>query len=116
MLSKAGSRGSKHPLKTNTLCYIGVERRGFTQSFVADKTSRLGMEGTAERAERSEREGGKWGGGEDDKHRHSFTEKLDLLRGRMEREEGRWKKKSRDKKEEIRGGQTHSFKVDKTSC
>lgn len=80
---------------------------------MADKTSRLGIEGTAERK----------GGGlcvvEDDKRRHSFTGKHDLLRERRKREKGRWKKKSREvgtKKGEMRGGQTHSFMVDKTSC
>lgn len=70
------------------LYWSGEER--LTQSFVGDKTSHLGIEGTVERRKRGE----KLGGGENDKQRHSFTGKHDLLRERTEGEEGRWKKKS----------------------
>ncbi len=62
------------------LYWSGEER--LTQSFVADKTSRLGIEGTVERRKRGEKLGGRDNG----KQRHSFTGKHDLLRERTERE------------------------------
>lgn len=88
MLSEAGGRGSPQPSKTNTVCYIGVERRVLHRATrVLDKTAQV-----------------LWG--QQRRRRENMTSS-----GKERREKG----EVGTRKGEIRG-QTHSFVADKTSC
>ena len=116
MLSEAGGRGSRQPSETNTLCYIGLERL-CREGFAADETSRLGIEGAAARRKKG---GGKIG-------RRTRWQTQARLRWKNMTSSGKeWRgtrrdgkreveKRGQQKSGEIRGGQTHSSIVDKTS-